>query len=479
MKKLTFILILLQYTFFLSAQDNKSSKPFILSGKLTNFSGNELILTYSDNNYLPIIDTISINSDGEFYFKTNELTKPKQANLLGPEIFMDNLFIAPGYDIKIIGDSKNRYLFSRTKKLTGIGSDINHYQVKVDSIESNIKDTIYYPALNTTDLIKNIKNRLNLRDSIANEIFKKNNSKDSILNYFKNIIIIENKLIKLSYLLDYYATRNFNIDPSSDLIKGTDSSLLYNLDKSDYLNSTKFRNILSKYIDYRIALDYAKDSTLKNKRYYRLERICSIFSGKVLDYELFNTKEIVVLKKTEDLVSFPETYQLYFQKINNATYQQLIQKHFFDKMNELFSLQVGKEAISFVLPDRNGKYFSLNDFKGKVIYIDFWASWCAPCKLEMPSLQKIVNTYKTDERIVFISISIDDNFDAWERSLSIAKPDWLQLIDKDKIARVAYAVIGIPRFILIDKNSKIVSFNAPKPSDFDKLDSLLKIELAK
>ncbi|MBU3823118.1 TlpA family protein disulfide reductase [Flavobacteriaceae bacterium XHP0103] len=124
----------------------------------------------------------------------------------------------------------------------------------------------------------------------------------------------------------------------------------------------------------------------------------------------------------------------------------------------------------------NGSKTSLSELKGKYVYIDVWATWCGPCKVEIPSLKSLEKEYG-GKNIQFVSISIDDNMshNSWED----AKESWRNMIQEKELRGIQllapkggqsdfvqdYKISGIPRFILIDPNGNIVDADAPRPSD--------------
>lgn len=141
---------------------------------------------------------------------------------------------------------------------------------------------------------------------------------------------------------------------------------------------------------------------------------------------------------------------------------------------------IGKPSPEFDYENFKGGKTKLADLKGKYIYIDLWATWCAPCRAEIPYLQKVEEKYH-DKNIEFVSISIDkakDN-EKWKKFVTDKKLGGVQLFaDKDWESDfvVKYGVTGIPRFILIDPNGNIVSSDASRPSDpklQEQLNSLL------
>ena len=110
---------------------------------------------------------------------------------------------------------------------------------------------------------------------------------------------------------------------------------------------------------------------------------------------------------------------------------------------------------------------SLGDFKGKYVYIDVWATWCGPCKQQIPYLQALEEKYH-GKNIEFVSISIDQPNvkDKWKQMIADKNMGGVQLFaDGDQAFATAYQISGIPRFILIDPEGNIVEANAPRPSD--------------
>lgn len=133
---------------------------------------------------------------------------------------------------------------------------------------------------------------------------------------------------------------------------------------------------------------------------------------------------------------------------------------------------------SFEYLNHKGGKTKLDDFVGKYVYIDVWATWCGPCRAEIPFLKKTEEEYH-DKNIVFVSISIDTqkDFEKWKTFVADKSLGGVQLFaDKDWNSdfMVKYGVTSIPRFILIDPKGKVVRGDAARPSS-----SQLKEELDK
>lgn len=134
------------------------------------------------------------------------------------------------------------------------------------------------------------------------------------------------------------------------------------------------------------------------------------------------------------------------------------------------ALAGGGTAPEIEFADLDGRKSTLADFKGKALYIDFWASWCKPCCEEIPHLEELVQELGNDKDVRCISISIDEDERSWKKRLDEEKPSWPQYIATEKgqesISGI-YQITSIPRFVLIDKDGKIITVNAPRPSELD------------
>ncbi|MCK0131557.1 TlpA family protein disulfide reductase [Flavobacteriaceae bacterium F08102] len=188
---------------------------------------------------------------------------------------------------------------------------------------------------------------------------------------------------------------------------------------------------------------------------------------KKLNNSIYKSKNLLLLSKmASDFVSKEEEDLERLKKyITN----------YYEKHRTIRKLK-GRDSPEFInYENYHGGYTSLSDFKGKYVYIDLWATWCRPCKKEIPYLQEIEKKYHK-KNIVFISISIESlkTYDAWRNMVKEKNLSGIQLFAKeDKSFTDAYKVDGIPRFILIDPKGKVVSADAPRPSS-DELTKLLE-----
>lgn len=152
----------------------------------------------------------------------------------------------------------------------------------------------------------------------------------------------------------------------------------------------------------------------------------------------------------------------YFHK--NVSDPKLVDK--FDKVCKQWEgLKAGCISPSFTATDINGKMVSLSSLKGKYVYIDVWATWCGPCRGELPYMTKLEEQYAGKD-IHFVGLSCDSNKSAWEKRIQKGDMKGIQLhLGTKSDFMQKYLINGIPRFILLDREGKIIKADAPRPSD--------------
>jgi len=212
----------------------------------------------------------------------------------------------------------------------------------------------------------------------------------------------------------------------------------------------------------------------------------SLLQEKYLTDDVFNATENEFLETFDDLYvaynALKEQYPLidtaYFE-VQDKGFESMKKAYtnYFEgkiEMRKLFAKGTPSPAFSNYEND-NGSKSSLSDFRGKFVYIDVWATWCGPCKAEIPSLKKLESQYKT-KNIEFISISVDDA--SRSGSMEKAHTAWKNMVKDKQLTGTQlftgngwktdfiqdFKINAIPRFLLIDPKGDIIDADAPRPS---------------
>ncbi len=150
------------------------------------------------------------------------------------------------------------------------------------------------------------------------------------------------------------------------------------------------------------------------------------------------------------------------------------------KASELYEAKKGEKAVDFTYPDAEGNMHSLSDYKGKVVVVDVWATWCGPCRAELPHLKKLEKAMEGKD-VVFIGVSVDQkkDYEKWKKFLVDEQLPGVQLF-ADGWSKITedYKITGIPRFMVFAKDGSIVEARAPRPSD-PSLQRMIEGELQK
>lgn len=129
-------------------------------------------------------------------------------------------------------------------------------------------------------------------------------------------------------------------------------------------------------------------------------------------------------------------------------------------VEKLLIIRVGDEAPDFEAKTLAGQPIKLSDYRGKVVLLDFWATWCAPCLAELPNIERAYRRYGKEGQLVIIGVSLDFDGATVRRFLRRRKPSWPQLAvcpaDENPVAKL-YNVTNVPATFLIDGQGKVVA----------------------
>ncbi|RPE12400.1 AhpC/TSA family protein [Chitinophaga lutea] len=194
-----------------------------------------------------------------------------------------------------------------------------------------------------------------------------------------------------------------------------------------------------------------------------------------------NNKSVVALNALKEYAGGAPEYgdiQPLFAKLAPAVRDGKSGKAYAEQLERIKAVSIGAVAPAFTQNDPEGKPVSLASFRGKYVLIDFWASWCGPCRAENPHVVKAYNEYK-DKNFTILGVSLDqpDAKDKWLKAIADDNLTWTQVSDLafwDNAAAKLYAVRSIPQNFLIDPNGVIIGKNLRGEGLTKKLQEVIK-----
>lgn len=442
----------------------QSENSVLLTGNVPDYQGKgEFILARRGQS-----DTIPLQADGSFSYEVKNLQKAEEGSLVLN--YLKNkksvhCYLIPGgkLDVKITGADGEITIGDATVpdyKLTAVFTGTG----KKESDYLNTPPFYNYVFKNADGTPVTFENYMN---QIAEQKQRMHKALEGTCEAFAKEKTAELDLMMNDMEFIYYRRlKNDGNDASKD------AGFMAFVNSIDLNDPKVSPYLLIEVIDFRLEqspdLYKGMDYGIRFFSYLRDNIANKEWTGQVAD------KRMTQMLSNSDVSGLAKTFELYRTisgkseefKENEAIY------------NSLAKLLPGVKATDFEMQDKEGKIVHFLDVvgKGKVTYIDFWATWCGPCCLEIPFVEKKVEKYKDNPNIEFVSISLDRDKKEWLDKLEKDNSSWQQYIIPDNFESEfakEYNITSIPRFMLFDKEGKIISIDAPRPSDDEAFEALI------
>lgn len=347
-----------------------------------------------------------------------------------------------GYDI--IGKSEENKILDQWEKL--------YAEISVPALQFwNVEATYvtFFPTLNAF---------LPKAEAFRKKINTRNKKFNSLLRF-----VVENDV--------EFAAVNFLYTPRSAHPTKEEYPAYYNtiIRKNNYCDTRvlSLGNAMNRLDRYAMYCNMNAEEKLKASDY--LKNAVDVICNDTLK-GMYAVNSLGRYKTLENLNAAIEPFKKYFLTDS-------IKAKFLRYESTLATYAKGENGYNFAYPDINGDTVTLASLKGKVVLVDVWATWCMPCRAEIPHLKKLEEELR-DKSIAFVSLSVDVEKDEqkWKNFVKKEELGGLQLYAKgfSEFAQY-YKINAIPRFLVFDKNGKIVTIDSPRPSQPELKELLLKL----
>jgi thiol-disulfide isomerase/thioredoxin len=430
-----------------------------INGEALSYANQTSMIQFYATPFQNNLDQVEVKFNDKGVFQANiSLLENQVVNLfLGSDIM--KIYVSPGDSLFVKVKIQNG---KRTQEFFGKGATDASWPEKqknyfISSFESPSFSNMLMNEMGTRTA-EQFKVYLDSVVSTKTNYLNKNSSKLSaqFLNWQKAEIKYEMESFKLNYPNWFYSMRgipqeDLKVDPSYfDYLKN------FSINDTLSLGSNQYRLWLKYYYMYELK---KINKPLGATDMFNLAKV--YFTGKVLkSFQLHLWSDIILYGQMTDA---QELYPLLKNSTGESKEFLALEKIYKEKLPFL----PGANAPRFTLKSIDGLPISLSDFKGKVIYIDFWASWCGPCLREVPAGEELKKKFAGKD-VVFLNISIDEDENKWRESVKNKAISGIHLIANSQTnpeVLEAYKVVSIPSYFLVGKDGNFIASPAVRPSN--------------
>ncbi len=480
---------------FASCQEKEKETITILSGKLPGQKESTITLVPVEDYFPGMVNdkeyiSTEVDSSGYFTFKGTRITagfyQVIQSNY---HRLKYDLYLEEGDSIYVEQSAWNEDPFFN---ISGKGAEKLQFLVadyKIFPDDKAFNDTIKTDGFETELIFKDY------IDSIFSERMHELTINASIPKHLKNYFMKSINGEKAMYLLKHLERRNYFMSSEFEYFHPETAyySFLEQLDLDDvFCQSTASKKLANTFLlnKARIAFKVADAKKWWEEHLqWKFNYIAGLPKSKWTDLLALSTVGEYSFGLMED--NFFQNLLVFENKMDTLFSSRANQDLFLSKIKDFQLLAPGNPAPHFALPDSNGVLHGLDEYKGKIVYIDFWGTWCYPCIEEMPESLELHEKYK-DDPVVFMYVALEydeENIANWKRFISGKDDRFGKFLNNEPFPGVhlvaekqfrneklkPYKINFAPTYVLLDQDGSIVKARADRPDNISEhIDQLLE-----
>jgi len=448
----------------------------VLVGTITNPSGTNASINIADSVYATELD-----AEGRFSL-VFDLEQAEYARIrIGPEFTL--AYFRPGDSLQLRLDATQ---FDLTLTYSGAGSDINTYMAAKMVRNAALQSETNPYELDETAFVQQARER---QDKLMADL-----DAEGLEEYFTQREKLELEFTWAGEMANYPEYhRYYASDPTFEPSDGFwNFAKQLDLNNDWNVSSSVFESFASSYLGALAVKEAAKENAPENANeaasatpasedpvalsLKQMDLVKQTFQNEAIQAKLVGSvlRDYLRYEGPEGAAPLHERYAA--SAIPGPEH---------DELEKLYrnwqTLSSGKPAPDFAGVRPDGTRVALSDLKGKAVYVDVWATWCGPCRAEIPALATLQKEFAGDESVVLMSISVDDNKDDWQAMVAEEQLGGLQIFtdgawQSEVVKR--YQIDGIPRFMLIAPDGTISDVQAPRPTSGKVADLLRALKSA-
>lgn len=445
----------------------------LVSGNIENFKGDSIYFNYHNYDYLEGTQTIPVvvSKDGDFALEVPLIDYKEYRIQLSKKGLISNYILKPGWNSIIHIRMSDAELVDTV------------YFREDGAIENTLRQELnsqFWTGFSFMSIPPGqFQSKIDSLDALMNSMLDaKLNNGITADGQVMEILKQEIKYCRVQKWMNY-ERKYSRLKPDSVMeIIYSKTRPVYNsieFDNPLLVNSTFYKSIIediirkevAKKVNYQVLKKFHEDDMNALQKAFADARFSEGLN--VIDSIIINpvVKENVYYHlflrnmQIQTVESLKDKYSQFADVVTNPEKQTYIKQ----RISQLESLTPGNPAPIFTYVNIDEQAISLEDLKGKYVYMDIWATWCGPCIAESPYFKTLAEKY--GDKIAFVGISVDPDKEKWRNYVMEKELPGIQVyagknFESDIIKK--YSIQGIPRFIMVDPDGNIIDINAPRPS---------------